>query len=99
MLDLFQRLILGMVTSINDRELQRIGLNVVRIEAESVAALRERIDAHFVAACRLMLDCAGRIVVTGMGKSGHIGGKSPPPWPAPEHRPSLSTPAKPATVI
>ena len=64
-----------MATSINDNELQRIGLNVVRIESESVAALRERIDANFVAACRLMLDCAGRIVVTGMGKSGHIGGK------------------------
>ena len=64
-----------MTSNINDSELLRIGLNVVRIEAEAVAALAGRIDASFVAACRLMHDCPGRIVVTGMGKSGHIGGK------------------------
>jgi arabinose-5-phosphate isomerase len=64
-----------MTALIDDKELQRIGLNVVRIEAEAVASLVERIDANFVSACRLMHDCVGRIVVTGMGKSGHIGGK------------------------
>ncbi len=66
---------LGMSSTINHNELLRIGLNVVRIESEAVAALAERIDANFVAACRMMHGCAGRIVVTGMGKSGHIGGK------------------------
>ena len=64
-----------MTALIDDHELQLIGLNVVRIEAEAVASLVERIDANFVSACRLMHDCVGRIVVTGMGKSGHIGGK------------------------
>ena len=64
-----------MTANIDDRELLRIGLNVVRIEAEAVASLAGRIDARFVDACRLMHDCSGRIVVTGMGKSGHVGGK------------------------
>jgi len=40
-----------------------------------VAALSKRIDADFAQACLFMLKCRGRIVVTGMGKSGHIGGK------------------------
>ncbi len=64
-----------MASIINDSELRRHGLNVVRIEADAVASLAERIDTSFVAACRLIHACAGRIVVTGMGKSGHIGGK------------------------
>ncbi|WP_197484893.1 KpsF/GutQ family sugar-phosphate isomerase [Methylomonas koyamae] len=42
---------------------------------QAVAALAERIDQHFVSACRLLLACKGRVVVTGMGKSGHIAGK------------------------
>jgi arabinose-5-phosphate isomerase len=40
-----------------------------------VLALKERMDGGFVRACRYCLDCAGRVVVTGMGKSGHIAGK------------------------
>ncbi|MFZ5592728.1 MAG: KpsF/GutQ family sugar-phosphate isomerase [Pseudomonadota bacterium] len=57
------------------QKLQQLGLAVIDIEAKSVAALAARIDANFVAACRHMLRCDGRIVVLGMGKSGHIGGK------------------------
>jgi arabinose-5-phosphate isomerase len=64
-----------MIPSVDDNKLCQDGKNVVRIEAEAVASLEDRIDHHFVAACRLMLACSGRIVVTGMGKSGHIGGK------------------------
>lgn len=51
------------------------GLRTVRIEAEAVSGLSTAIDTHFQAACRLMLACSGRVVVTGMGKSGHIGRK------------------------
>lgn len=51
------------------------GLRTVRIEAEAVSGLSAAIDTHFQAACRLMLACTGRVVVTGMGKSGHIGRK------------------------
>jgi arabinose-5-phosphate isomerase len=55
--------------------LRRLGRRVIAVEAAAVAALAERIDERFAAACRLMLACPGRVVVTGMGKSGHIGGK------------------------
>lgn len=48
---------------------------VIDIEARAVARLGERIDAAFGHAVTLMLGCRGRIVVLGMGKSGHIGGK------------------------
>ncbi len=48
---------------------------VVKTEAAAVASLESRIDDSFVAACEIILDCQGRIVVLGMGKSGHIAGK------------------------
>ena len=47
----------------------------VRLELEAIAALHERINADFVRACELLLACRGRVVVVGMGKSGHIGNK------------------------
>ncbi|MGR3914357.1 MAG: KpsF/GutQ family sugar-phosphate isomerase [Gammaproteobacteria bacterium] len=49
--------------------------SVIEIEAEAVAALGARVDARFARACELLLNCRGRVVVIGMGKSGHIGGK------------------------
>ncbi len=55
--------------------LRELGTAVVRTEADAVTALLTRIDERFVDACELMLACRGRIVVLGMGKSGHIGGK------------------------
>ena len=45
------------------------------IEADAVNALAGRIDERFARAVQLLLDCRGRVVVTGMGKSGHIGRK------------------------
>ena len=48
---------------------------VIETEAEAVRHLKTRIDDAFYQACEYMLDCQGRIVVTGMSKSGHIGGK------------------------
>lgn len=55
--------------------LKALGLAVIDTELEAVADLRARVNAHFVQACEHMLACEGRIVVIGMGKSGHIGGK------------------------
>ena len=52
-----------------------LGLAVLKTEAEAIAALTERLDQSFHDACELILKCDGRIVVTGMGKSGHIGNK------------------------
>jgi arabinose-5-phosphate isomerase len=48
---------------------------VIEIEAGAVAALAQRIDAAFAQAIGLLLACRGRVVVTGVGKSGHIGRK------------------------
>ena len=54
---------------------QQLGQQVVTTELAEIEALRDRIDGSFTEACELLLNCKGRIVVTGMGKSGHIGGK------------------------
>jgi arabinose-5-phosphate isomerase len=51
------------------------GREVLRIEADAVASLVPRIGAAFVAACRLLLACRGRVVVSGIGKSGHVARK------------------------
>jgi arabinose-5-phosphate isomerase len=48
---------------------------VLRLEAESVLALCSRLDDRFVAAVKALHDCRGRVIVTGMGKSGLIGRK------------------------
>lgn len=59
----------------SDSSLLTMGRAVLETEAQAVLDLRSRLDAHFVQACRILLGCRGRIVVTGMGKSGHIGSK------------------------
>jgi len=56
-------------------KLKALGLAVIKNEAEAVSALTDRINNDFARACCYMLACEGRIIVTGMGKSGHIGGK------------------------
>lgn len=48
---------------------------VLRIESEAVAALADRLDASFIEAVDLILACHGRVIVSGIGKSGHIGRK------------------------
>jgi arabinose-5-phosphate isomerase len=60
---------------VNSEHLKKLGLAVIDTELASIAALRPRINDDFARACELMLACEGRVVVTGMGKSGHIGGK------------------------
>ncbi len=52
-----------------------LGLAVIETELAAITALKSRLDEPFNRACELLLACEGRIVVTGMGKSGHIGGK------------------------
>lgn len=49
--------------------------NIIKIEADAVGALVERIDERFVEAIEIMYSCTGKVVVTGMGKSGIIGKK------------------------
>ena len=52
-----------------------LGKAVIENEAQAVAQLLTRMDHHFDAACELILACQGRVIVTGMGKSGHIANK------------------------
>ena len=59
----------------HDKDMQALALAVIQTEAQAVLALTEQINQPFVDACHLMLACSGRVVVTGMGKSGHIAGK------------------------
>ena len=59
----------------NDAELVAAGKRALATEIRGLQELDHRIDASFAAACRVCLDCEGRLVVTGMGKSGHIGSK------------------------
>ena len=59
----------------NDSVLKKLGLAVLETEASAIEALKSRIDDDFVRAGHFMLECQGRVVVLGMGKSGHIGGK------------------------
>lgn len=61
--------------ALNTEKLRALALAVIHTEAEAVNALVARIDESFVRACTYLLHCEGRIVVLGMGKSGHIGGK------------------------
>lgn len=60
---------------LHDEKLRELALAVIQVETQAVADLCERIDDEFVKACKLMFMCSGRVVVTGMGKSGHIAGK------------------------
>jgi arabinose-5-phosphate isomerase len=58
-----------------DESLCASGIAVIETEARALDALVARVDHGFAEACRLMLQCTGRVVVTGMGKSGHVGRK------------------------
>jgi arabinose-5-phosphate isomerase len=52
-----------------------LGREVLRIEAGAVSALAQRLDDSFLAALQVILNCDGRVIVSGMGKSGHIARK------------------------
>ena len=54
---------------------EQLGREVIQLEADALQTLATRVDGQFAEACRLVLSCQGRVIVTGMGKSGHIGGK------------------------
>lgn len=58
-----------------DAALIAAGRRALAIELRGLAALEQRVGAPFARACRLCLECGGRVVVSGMGKSGHVGSK------------------------
>jgi arabinose-5-phosphate isomerase len=59
----------------DSKRLIEMGREALQIEARAVAALVNRLGDDFAMACRMLLACRGRVVVSGMGKSGHVGGK------------------------
>lgn len=65
----------GKQSLIDSGKIIAMGRRVLAVEAEAVRQLESRIGEEFVEACRLCLNCRGRIAVTGIGKSGHIAGK------------------------
>jgi arabinose-5-phosphate isomerase len=60
---------------LTDEGLIELGRQALNVEIEGLRAQLPRLGMDFARACRICLNCRGRIVVTGMGKSGHIGGK------------------------
>ena len=64
-----------MIAKINDARALALARDVLDIEADAVRALRDQLDGDFVQAVALLLGCRGRVVVSGIGKSGHIARK------------------------
>ncbi len=64
-----------MAAEIKEDEILALASEVLAIEARAVEQLRTRLDGAFLEACHMCLDTPGRIVVAGMGKSGHIARK------------------------
>lgn len=60
---------------VDEQKIIKRALSVLDTEARAITELTQRINASFVKACHLVLNCKGRVVVTGMGKSGHIARK------------------------
>ncbi|KXI29222.1 KpsF/GutQ family sugar-phosphate isomerase [Paraglaciecola hydrolytica] len=58
-----------------NRDFIQSALSVIAIEQQAIGELTQYIDHNFVAACELILKCKGKVVVCGMGKSGHVGNK------------------------
>jgi len=54
---------------------KQLALDVIQIEQQAISELTQYIDESFEQACQLMFNCQGRVIIVGMGKSGHIGGK------------------------
>ncbi|MDC4935019.1 KpsF/GutQ family sugar-phosphate isomerase [Acinetobacter baumannii] len=59
----------------NPTDFQSSALATLRIEQQAIDVLATQIDDRFNCACEILLQCKGRVVITGMGKSGHIGRK------------------------
>ena len=59
----------------NSNKIKNIAKEVIRIESQAVSLLEKRIDENFASAVKLILECKGRLIVSGMGKSGLISQK------------------------
>jgi len=57
------------------KHFKQLALDVINIEQQAIEDIKQFINDEFEQACELMFNCSGRVIVIGMGKSGHIGGK------------------------
>jgi arabinose-5-phosphate isomerase len=80
------------------QHLLQLARQVLDIEADAVRNLSLRLDERFADAVQLMLACRGRVVVSGMGKSGHIGHKIAATLASPARRRFSCTPERPVMV-
>ncbi len=62
-------------STVDERVFAASARRVIAVEARAVAGLEASVDRGFLDACALLFDCRGRVVVSGMGKSGHIARK------------------------
>jgi arabinose-5-phosphate isomerase len=60
---------------VNPEAIRNLARAVIETQAAAITGLLDRVDDQFLAACRYLLSCEGRVVVIGVGKSGHIGSK------------------------
>ena len=60
---------------LNADKIKQLALEVLDTEADAIRELRSQIDQKFVDACRCLIECRGRIILIGIGKSGHIANK------------------------
>ena len=83
----------------NPTDFQSSALATLRIEQQAIDVLATQIDDRFNRACEVLLQCKGRVVITGMGKSGHIGRKMAAHLPLQVRRLSLCILVKRAMAI
>ena len=60
---------------LEESAIRNSALTVIETEARAINALQQRVNGSFLQACQLMFQCQGRVVVIGIGKSGHIARK------------------------
>lgn len=82
-----------------DFDFQQAGREVLEIEREGLAQLDQYINQDFAQACEKIFYCSGKVVVMGMGKSGHIGRKMAATFASTGTSSFLSTRAKRHTAI
>ena len=80
-------------------EVKDYAIQCFKDEAAAVLGLTEKLDDKFEQAVELMYDCKGKVIVTGVGKSGHIGARLPLPSPPQALPHSSSTPSTYSTAI
>ncbi len=70
-----RQMVLNPAPTFDAQRAAALAARTIEIEAQALLALARRVDGGFIAALRAMLECRGRVIVMGMGKSGHVGRK------------------------